>query len=287
MNDQIREENLSDLVEIRKEIALQRRQENQDNEIDLIELAFVLLDNIHYLILFFLLGAVLLNAYAYGFISPTYTSTASIYIVNASGGSVVDLTDLNIGTSLKNDYRELILSYPVLDRVSVKLQLDWTTDQMKRAIRVDNPADTRILNLTATARTPELAMKIANTLAKVAVEYLPETMSTEAPNIAQKGRLAKTKAAPSYTKYTAMGGMLGLVLCGAWLIMKHLMDDTIRTSEDMEKYFDISPLAAIPYTDVFNVKTGQSDSRQSGRHGKRHKTRHRSSREMNRKESGK
>lgn len=221
-------------------------------EIDLVELALVLLANVRYIVLFALVGALLFNAYSYFFIHPTYESTASIYIVSASGGTVVDLTDLNIGSSLKSDYRELILSYPVLDRVSRKLDLDWTTERMARAISVSNPSDTRILKLTATAETPEMAMDIANTLATVAVEYLPETMSTEAPNIAQKGRLPSRKANPSYLRYTILGGLLGAFLCSAWFAVKTVMDETIRTSEDMERYFGAPPLTTIPYTNLFD-----------------------------------
>ena len=236
-----------------------------ESEIDLLELGLVLLGKMHYIALFFLIGAVLMNAYSYFFIHPTYESTAAIYVVNASGGSVVDLTDLNIGTSLKNDYRELIMSYPVLDRVSKKLELDWSTDKMAKAISVTNPSDTRILKLTATAETPELAMKIANMLATVVVDFLPETMSTEAPNIAQKGRLAEHKAGPGYMKFTIIGGMLGALLCCAWFIIQFLMDDTIRSEEDMEKYFGSVPLTAIPYNEAFAEKATRQSSGKLGR----------------------
>lgn len=225
--------------------------DQEEKEIDLVELAGTLLDNLHYIALFFLLGAVLLNAYAYFFIHPTYESTAAIYVVSASGGSVVDLTDLNLGSSLKNDYRELIMSYPVLDQVSEKLSLGWSTDQMRGAIRVENPSDTRIIKLIATAETPELAMKLANTLAKVVVDYLPETMSTEAPNIAQKARLPGGKSGPSYVRYTAIGGVLGALACCAWFVLRHLMDETIHSAEDMEKYFGSAPLTVIPYVARF------------------------------------
>lgn len=230
-------------------------QDDEEREIDLVELGLVLLENIRYIVLSALIGALLCNAYSYFFIHPTYESTASIYIVNASGGTVVDLTDLNIGSSLKNDYRELILSYPVLDRVSKKLDLDWTTEEMARAIKIDNPSDTRILKLTATAESPELAMDIANALASVAVEYLPETMSTEAPNIAQKGRLPERKANPSYMKYTLLGGFVGAFLCCAWFVVRSIMDETVRTPEDMERYFGAAPLTTIPYTRVFDQDT--------------------------------
>ena len=229
-------------------LAATAQNEEDEMEIDLVELAFLLLDKLHYIILFFLVGAVMFNAYSYFLIHPTYESTSSIYIVSASGGSVVDLTDLNIGSSLKNDYQELIMSYPVLDRVSEKLDLGLNTRQMSKMISVTNPTDTRILKLTATAESPELARDIANTLAEVSVEYLPDTMSTDAPNIAQVARLADRKAGPSYTKYTLLGGVVGALLCCAWIVVSHLMDDTIRTADDMEKYFGAPPLASIPYT---------------------------------------
>lgn len=251
----------------RQNVQVSRKQ--PANEIDYFELAMLLLDNLHYIVLFFLLGALIFNAYSYFWIHPTYQSTASIYIVSASGGTVVDLTDLNLGSSLKNDYRELIMSYPVLDRVSKKLGLDWSTGRMSGAISVSNPADTRILKLTATAEEPELAMNIANAVAEVAVEYLPETMSTEAPNIAQKGRLPGSKANPSYTKYTMMGGLVGALLCCAWFAFKMFMDETIRTPEDMEKYFGAVPLTTIPYVGALE----QDDHDHRSRH-RRHRRRH-------------
>jgi len=237
------------------------RQQGNVQEIDLVELGLMLLDNLRYLVLFFLVGAVLFNAYSYFFIHPTYQSTASIYIVSASGGTVVDLTDLNIGSSLKNDYKELILSYPVLDRVSRKLDLNWSTGKMVQSIQISNPTDTRILKLTATAEEPELAMNIANTLAEIAVDYLPETMSTEAPNIAQRARLPRSKANPSYARYTILGGFLGAVLCAAWLIFKHINDESIRTPEEMERFFGAPPLTTIPYIGVFEQNSQKHTSK--------------------------
>lgn len=265
MNEEKRPAAVTETAVVRAGQAM--RQQEDVKEIDLVEVALLLLDNLHYIVLFFLIGAVLFNAYAYFFIHPTYESTASIYVVSASGGTVVDLTDLNLGSSLKNDYKELIMSYPVLDRVSAKLDLDWSTDKMKSAISVVNPADTRIIKLTATAETPQLATDIANALATVVVEYLPETMSTEAPNIAQKARLPRTRANPSYTRYTAIGGILGALVCCAWFIARHLMDDTIRSAEDMEKYFGFAPLTVIPYVSAFEQdEHHRHKRRRSGKH---------------------
>ena len=218
----------------------------QEAEIDLIDLAWALLDKIHYIVLCFLIGAVIMNAYSYFLVRPTYKSTAKMYVVSASKNSVVDLDALNIGTSLTADYEQLMLSYPVLEQVINKLNLDMDSDTLAKMITLENPTDTRILNINVVSTDPKSARDIANTLMDVSVDYLPKTMSTNAPNVAQKAKLADHKDGPSYTKYTMICALAGAFLYCMYLVVKYLMDDTIHTADDMEKYFDIVPLAVIP-----------------------------------------
>ena len=218
----------------------------EETEIDLIDLAWALLDKIHYIVLCFLIGAVIMNAYSYFLARPTYKSTAKMYVVSASKNSVVDLDALNIGTSLTADYEQLMLSYPVLEQVINKLNLDMDSDTLAKMITLENPTDTRILNINVVSTDPKNARDIANTLMDVSVDYLPKTMSTNAPNVAQKAKLADHKDGPSYTKYTIIGALAGAFLYCMYLVVKYLMDDTIHTADDMEKYFDIVPLAVIP-----------------------------------------
>lgn len=218
----------------------------EETEIDLIDLAWALLDKIHYIVLCFLIGAVIMNAYSYFLVRPTYKSTAKMYVVSASKNSVVDLDALNIGTSLTADYEQLMLSYPVLEQVINKLNLDMDSDTLAKMITLENPTDTRILNINVVSTDPKSARDIANTLMDVSVDYLPKTMSTNAPNVAQKAKLADHKDGPSYTKYTMIGALVGAFLYCMYLVVKYLMDDTIHTADDMEKYFDIVPLAVIP-----------------------------------------
>ena len=232
----------------------------QEAEIDLIDLAWALLDKIHYIVLCFLIGAVIMNAYSYFLVRPTYKSTAKMYVVSASKNSVVDLDALNIGTSLTADYEQLMLSYPVLEQVINKLNLDMDSDTLAKMITLENPTDTRILNINVVSTDPKSARDIANTLMEVSVDYLPKTMSTNAPNVAQKAKLADHKDGPSYTKYTMIGALAGAFLYCMYLVVKYLMDDTIHTADDMEKYFDIETLAVIP-----DVNEQQSEKKKKKR----------------------
>ncbi len=250
------------------------RQENSDEmEIDLVDLGLMLLDRVQYIIFFLLLGAVLLNAFAYFFVAPKYESEARMYIVSASDDSVVDLTDLNIGTSLTADYEELIMSYPVLDQVIDKLGLDldpiegeehesgskewrlgsdFDSEALSKMIEISNPTDTRILNITVTSNDPELSRDIANTVVSVAINYLPKTMGTEEPNIAQEARAALRKSSPSLFRFTLIGALLGALLYCGYVIVRYMLDDTVHTAEDIEKYFGIVPLTSIPDIGMVN-----------------------------------
>lgn len=234
-----------------RQVSVYRKPDEDEKEIDLVDLALILLDKLHYIVLCFLAGAVLFNAYAYFLIEPTYESTSKLYVVSASEDSIVNLSDLNIGSSLTSDYEELMLSYPVLDQVIDKLELDMDYKDLAKMIVLTNPADSRVLNITVTSTSPQQACDIANTLAQVSVEYLPDTMSTHAPNIAQVARVASHKSGPSYLKYTAIGAILGMLICCIFIIAGYLMDDTIHTAEDMEKYFGLVPLTTIPESEQF------------------------------------
>ena len=79
---------------------MNQKEQNEEMEIDLLDLAYMLLDNWHYLLICLLAGALLLNAYSFFRIQPTYQSTSKLYIVSTSDDSVVNLNDLNLGTSL-------------------------------------------------------------------------------------------------------------------------------------------------------------------------------------------
>jgi capsular polysaccharide biosynthesis protein len=236
---------------------------NGGEEIDLLELALVLLDKARYIVFFALIGALLLNMYAFFLIPPTYQSTAKMYIASASNDSVVDLTDLNIGTSLTKDYEELMLSYPVLDQVIEELNLDMNYTALAKLIEISNVTDTRILQITVTSTDRQLSCDIANTLVSVSIDYLPKTMSTEEPNIAQEARTALVKSDPSYLKYTFLGAMLGAILCCAYIICRYLLDDTIHTADDMKKYFGVTPLAVIP--DAEALHEGSTKNKKKGR----------------------
>lgn len=239
------EQNYGDYVVVSADNAV------EEDTVEFGKIFSMLLGNIHYIVLCFLVGALLFSSYAYFMKHPTYQSTAKLYAVSASEDAVVNIADLNIGQALTKDYEELIYSYPVMEEVIDKLHLDMTADSLSKMIQIENPEDTRVLKITTTAYDPKTAQKITNTLLESLRTYLPRAMSTSKPNIVQRGKLEEKKVGPSYLKYLLLGGLLFAAVYCVILIIRFLLDDTLKTAEDIENEFGFAPLTVIPENDIF------------------------------------
>lgn len=222
-----------------------------EEEIDLVEIFYLLWNNFLKIVLCFVLGAVIAFGYSYFLITPMYKATAKMYI-NSSTKSVVDMADLQISSNLRSDYKELITSRELLETVIRSLRLEYEPSDLNKMITVGNPTDTRIITVTVTSASPTEAADVANELVNKSKVYLPEIMKSEEPVVYESALVPVKKSSPSYSKNTILGGLIGAFLYCAYLIVKHLMNDTIVTPDDAMKYLGVQPLAVIPEGDLGN-----------------------------------
>ncbi len=156
-------------------------------------------------------------------------------------------SDVQMGTQLTKDYAELINSRYVLEEVIEKLSLAETEYQdLLDKVSVHTPTDTRIVSITVTDTSPRQAMDIANCIREVAGEHIQNVMDIDAVNVVEEANMPTDKAGPSVPKWTLFGGILGVLLVCVAILVHYLLDDTIKTSEDVEKYLGLSTLALIP-----------------------------------------
>ena len=243
-------------------------------EVDLVEVFYLLWGHWWQILLSLIAGAALVFAGTYFLITPQYEASARIYIVSASDDSVVNLSDLQVGSSLTADYQELLLSRPLMEDVIQQLGLKelpggqaLPVEKLREMIQITNTPDTRILKITVTSLDPRQSADIANQLVEQACVYLPRIMGTEKPRLVEAAIPPESKSSPSYAKNSVLGGLLGAVLWAVALVLGHLMNDTFVTPEDVERYLGIQPLAAIPEG---NLETRRRKSKHhAGRKGRR------------------
>lgn len=244
--------------------------QNEEIEIDLREILFILVNRIWVIILSAVIGAVAFGLYTYAFIEPIYQSQSMLYILTKST-SLTSLADIQVGTQLTNDYVVFVTSRPVVDKVIDNLDLDMTYRQFVENVSVDNPSNTRILKLTVSHPDPKMAQTIVNELSDVAASRVAEVMDTEAPSIADYGHLAEEPSSPNLIKNTAIGGMLLAFLAMAIIIVAHLMNDSIKTSDDVEKYLGLNVLGSIPLEEGTNKRATHGHDKDAKKYWKRNK----------------
>lgn len=224
-----------------------RQQSEEELEIDLVGIALDLWRKMPFILLITVVTAIAGFVYSSFFVTPMYQSSTKMYVLSTQDESKgTTYSDLQMGTLLTNDYAELIKSRYVLETVIEDLELDLSVKQLSGEISISNPSSTRIITLTVKDASPINAMQIADAVREVASEHIKNVMNIEAVNVVDKANLPTTKCEPSVKKYTLLGAAAGFVLICAIFVLRFILNDAIRTPDDIERKLGISCLAVVP-----------------------------------------
>ncbi len=244
---------------------------NQDEEveIDLMDLFYALKRGIWLIMIAGLLAAGIAGMYTAFVMKPVYTSSTMLYVLNKSA-SLPSLTDLQLGTQLTKDYKVVITSRSVTRKVIENLDLNMDHEALVQKISVDNPSDTRVLTISVQDNDPYMAKTIVDELAAVSSARIAEIMDAVPPNIIEEGNLPVRKTSPSISKNTMMGGILGVFLVMFLIVVEYLLNDSVRTPEDVERYLGLTVLGTIP---VFGDEKASGKVKRKRHRRKRHASR--------------
>ena len=211
-----------------------------------------------------LLVAIITSSVAFAYstfvIKPEFTSTTRIYVVNRNQGEKSGLTnqDLQAGSYLVKDYREIILSQDVLEKVVSDLKLDLTPKGLANKIKVTVPVDTRIVSISVNDRVPEEASRIANSLREVAAKKIISITRVSDVTTLEEARPAISPSSPNIRRNTVIGAGLGAGLVIVVVLLIELFDDRVKRPEDIEDVMEIPLLGIIPNLDKVREKRWQS-----------------------------
>lgn len=224
---------------------MQKKYDNDETEIDLIELLFALKRKLLLILAAALAGGIIAGAYTRLMVTPVYRSTATMLVISKET-TLTSLADLQLGSQLTQDYSVLIKSRPVLEEVIDNLGIDMNYGTLKAAISINNPSGTRILEISVTNSDPELARDLVNELVDTGSVYIGDQMEVVPPKVIEEGETPGAPISPSLTRNVFMGAVVGLALAAGIVILISLMNDTIKSEEDVEKYLRIPTLGSIP-----------------------------------------
>ncbi|HEU7686731.1 TPA: capsular biosynthesis protein CpsC [Streptococcus pneumoniae] len=187
-------------------------------------------------------------AYSTFIVKPEYTSTTRIYVVNRNQGDKPGLTnqDLQAGTYLVKDYREIILSQDALEKVATNLKLDMPAKTLASKVQVAVPADTRIVSISVKDKQPEEASRIANSLREVAAEKIVAVTRVSDVTTLEEARPATTPSSPNVRRNSLFGFLGGAVVTVIAVLLIELLDTRVKRPEDIEDVLKIPLLGLVP-----------------------------------------
>ena len=190
-------------------------------------------------------------AYSKFIVKPEYTSTTRIYVVNRNHGDKPGLTnqDLQAGSYLVKDYREIILSQDVLEKVVTDLKLNMSTKVLASKVQVTVPVDTRIVSISVKDKQPEEASRIANSLREVAAQKIINVTRVSDVTTLEEARPATSPSSPNIRRNTLVGFLGGLGVVVVVVLLIELLDVRVKRPEDIEDVMQIPLLGVIPNLD--------------------------------------
>ena len=214
--------------------------------IDLIALCWTLLEKWKWILLAMILGMLLAGTYHRYTIKPVYQADASIFVTNTD--TIVTVSDLALGTALTEDYSKLIKSRAVLKKVIADQGLNMNFRQLGSLITVTNPEGSHIITITVTCGDREMSRNIANAVMEAGIDQIYKVFGSNEPSVIDYAEAdAIVEMMQGLNGYLEKGALVGAALACALICIRFLLDTTLKTEDDIQKYLHMPVLSVVPY----------------------------------------
>ena len=183
------------------------------------------------------------------FMKPKYTSTTRIYVVSRSSDTSLTNQDLQAGSYLVNDYKEVITSSEVLSSVIDQEKLSMSVGELSKDIAVTIPTDTRVISIAVTDTDAQRACDIANTVRQVAAEKIKAVTKVDDVTTLESATKPSHPSSPNVKKNAAIGALAGVFLAVVGILVAEVLDDRVRRPEDIEEALGMTLLGVVPDVD--------------------------------------
>ena len=220
----------------------------EDEEIDLLEVFYVLWRKAWVLVLALVLGATGAGLITHFLITPQYEASSIIYILSKTT-SITSLADLQIGSQMAADFQIIATTREVLEPIREEYDTEGVFKDYEafvKNVEVTNPTNSHMLQITVTYPDASVAADISNAIADQLKIQIAEVMSTDSPSTVERAVVPEKHSSPSLTINCAVGGLVFFAVLAGIILVRHFMDDTIKDEEDVAKYLGLDTLAAIP-----------------------------------------
>lgn len=187
---------------------------------------------------------------------PVYLSSTTLYVGKNIGSEGIQSSDLNLGSNLILDYRELAKSKLVANEVINDMGLvNISAKSLAKRIEVSQINESRVIRISVKDLDPQIAMKLTNKVAEVFQKKIIQIMQVDNVQIIDKAEVEFSPISPNKNLNYMIGIILGFVIGIGTILLVEYFDNTIRTTEDVQKHLDLPVIGNIP---LFYFKGGKA-----------------------------
>ena len=223
-----------------------KKQEGDNESIDLMHIVSVLWKRAWIIVLCGILAAAMAFSWATFMIAPQYSSSVMMYVNNSLSIGNISAAQISLSRSLVDTYIVILNNRTTLNKVIENTGLNYSAGQLSGMINIGSVNNTEVIRVTVTAGNPYDAQILANEIAVVLPQRVSEIIEGTSVKVIDEAVVSTAKVSPNITRYTAIRMILGMALACAVLIVIDLLDNRIRSEEYILQNYDLPILAKIP-----------------------------------------
>lgn len=219
--------------------------------IDLLEVLQVVRQHILVIILVTVIAAVAGFGVSRFVMVPQYEASA-LMIVNTRQDTTANVTSdqINSATKLVSTYSIIIKSDTVLQQVINNLGLSLTYDELKERVNVTAVDETQVMQITVQSDNPEWARQVCEQITAISPNVILESVEAGSVKLISQASVTPDPVSPNVMKNTAIAALLGLVVSVGIVVLRELLDNKIKSEDDVRKYLDLPVVGVIPDYDM-------------------------------------
>jgi len=221
-------------------------------ELDLMRLIRAVVNKLWLIVIAGIIGGLLLLSYAKISLTPMYSANTMFYVNNTNTGTgSYSTSQLQAAQYLADTYMVILRSRSVMGAVAAKTGLPYTQKELEEMVSATAVNDTEVFRVVVTCPNAQHAADIANAIADVLPGKLSEVVDGSSMRVVDKAEVNEQRVSPNYSKMLLLGTVIGAFFCAAVVVIKDLLDDSIRSDDYLQRtYGEIPLLAVVPEGEV-------------------------------------
>ncbi|KRN33113.1 YveK family protein [Liquorilactobacillus mali] len=239
---------------------------NNETVIDLRRLFVLLKKNYLGIILWGIIGAIVAFIVSFIFMTPQYSASIDLLVNqkadNESLQYNVQQADLQAINTYEDVIKKPVILEPVVKELRQKDNYSGSVASLEKLVSISNATNSQVLTVTVTDTNAYTAADLANSIGKVFSQKIKKMMKVDNVTIVTKATANTTPVSPNKKLNLLIGVIVGLLIGVAIVVIKDLLDTTVRDEKFLTEELGLTSLGAIShiqgrkYRRVVNVTIG-------------------------------